>query len=547
MDRTLILICGKSAAGKAQPNDTKIPTPSGYKLLGDLRVGDIVYGREGNPEYIQDIFPQGLQDEYCVEFSDGRKAYTHAEHIWTCLTSRGNFINRTTIEMMQQGCFTSSGNKRFYIPINKPVLYSTKNYNIHPYIVGAFIGDGCCLKKYLTISSADEEIIQHISQLLPIENYYRKRYKNNTYDWFFIDKKTNHILKTAEIFNQNDFKELLCYSYQKDIPSQYLLGDIEQRYCLLQGLLDTDGTVSIKGDIRYTTTSKKLICSIQQLCWSLGLKTGRICVDSRKEKYTKECYTISINALRENKQKMFFLTRKKQRTINSQSKAKYNYQQLYITNIYATGHKKNMTCILVDHKEHLYLTENYIVTHNTTVGEKLNQVLQAKNYSCHMMVSDTTRPKRKGEIDGVHYHFISPQQFLQRAADGRYLEYTDFNRWYYGTSADEIKDGFNITICDPAGVRNMINSTLFTSVLPVLLETGLKERLIRSREREGAWSFEFIRRAAADYKDFSGFKQWLYLNSKIEPIIIHNTGGNQASLMAVNCILHRLQHMGKIQ
>ncbi len=182
-----------------------------------------------------------------------------------------------------------------------------------------------------------------------------------------------------------------------------------------------------------------------------------------------------------------------------------------------------------------------------TVAMKLNRVLQAKSYPCHIMISDTTRPKRKGENNGVHYHYLSSEQFLKRAAEGKYLEYTDFNGWYYGTSADEIADGFNIAIFDPAGVRNIINSTLFDAVLPVLLETNTKERLIRSHDREGKWSFEFFRRLAVDYKDFAGFKRWLHRNSIIEPLIIHNTGGEQASIKAVNSILRRLQLMGKIQ
>ena len=82
-DNDIVIVNARGGSGKAQPNDTLIPTPIGHIELGDLKVGDYVYDRMGNPTKILGVFPQGKIDCYKVTLSDGRSTYCNDEHLWS--------------------------------------------------------------------------------------------------------------------------------------------------------------------------------------------------------------------------------------------------------------------------------------------------------------------------------------------------------------------------------------------------------------------------------------------------------------------------------
>lgn len=368
------LLLGNYGSGKAQPNTTIIPTPKGPKKLGELQVGDFVFDRSGKPTEILGIFPQGVIDNYEITFSDGRIAYCNDEHLWPCLTSKKNIKNITVKEMLQRGIKNNSGNYRFKLPSIKPVDYNYINYEIDPYVVGCFLGDGCCLEKSLTLSSQDEELVQEVSRLIKSE-YIKNKGNNN---WIFRlpahqqQQFYNNLpiknIHTKDFFAAIPEKEgILTYSYNKFIPSIYKYGSIEQRLSLLQGLLDTDGNISDieKGRISFSSTSIKLIKDVQELCWSLGFKAS-ISEDNRFEKYTiGHCYHLSISCLTSEKYKLFRLSRKKNIATNIHHSIYSNDNNLIIHNIKKLDTPEAMTCIYVNNTEHIYLTEQYIPTHNT--------------------------------------------------------------------------------------------------------------------------------------------------------------------------------------
>ncbi len=188
-------------------------------------------------------------------------------------------------------------------------------------------------------------------------------------------------------------------------------------------------------------------------------------------------------------------------------------------------------------------------TGKDTVARQLLRALVQKYLPVHFVVSDTTRMQRRNEKDGTDYHFVSKLTFLEKLSAGKYIESTEFNNNFYGISTDEFKDGFNIAVVDPNGIKHLMDSELFNYTIPVFLELNWPSRLKRAKERENQWSFEYIRRMFADFKDFLGFKTWLKHNSKVAPIIIKQTNSNnglESSLLAVNEILKRLNEMGKL-
>ena len=377
-------ISGYAGSGKAQPIDTIIPTPNGNIELGKLQVGDYVFDRLGKPTKVLNIYPQGLRKKYKVILTDGRETICAGDHLWSYYTYRGDLTSKTVKEMLDSGLRVSRGFK-YKIPVNKPIQYSTKQYEVDPYFMGTFLGDGCCKQRYLTISAETEEIPNMIGEIIdakPIKN--SESNYNWTFEWINKTKTINWIgpngshqsterkkPKTLDYFAKYE-DYLIQYAYEKDIPPEYKFGDIEQRLALVQGLMDTDGTINStdnhRYNMRFTSTSLKLVKSLQEILFSLGY-SSTIHTDKREEKYTNGiCYNLGINIPNEEKYKFFRLKRKKDIALEAQNYTKRrDYGKVSIIDIIPLKAATEMVCIYVDNPEHLYLTNDYIVTHNTTI------------------------------------------------------------------------------------------------------------------------------------------------------------------------------------
>lgn len=375
---------GVPKVGKAQPVDTIIPTPDGMKRLGDIKPGDYVFNRHGKPIKVIEIFPQGLLDEYKVELADGRITYCNDQHLWTYFTSRDNFKTITTREMIDKGVIDNHGRCRYSIPTNKALNFHSENeLPIPPYVVGAFLGDGCCKERLLTLSSENSEIPSLIGELL---NCIPHKVSSNNFNWIFKLKEPitayyNNLDKvniaTADIFKQYE-TEIMTSSDQKRIPKEYLFASVEARMELLRGLLDTDGAIAASDDyaVKFTTISPKLAEDFIFLCGTLGFKTT-VTMDKRVEKYKNGlCFSIRVCVDNKTKQELFALTRKRERALSVANKPyARKTDRIQIKNIEATGKKVDMVCILVDDPEHLYLTNDFIVTHNTSLAVNTGRAL----------------------------------------------------------------------------------------------------------------------------------------------------------------------------
>ena len=365
-----ICLCGSSGGGKAQPVDTVIPTPDGNKRLGDIKVGDYVFDRMGKPTEVLGVFPQGNQEVFKVTLRDGRSTLCNDEHLWSYYTSKGNLNTKTLKEMMEIGIKKSSClhfPNRFQIPTNKAVEYEERQLPIDPYVLGSFIGNGCCLEKALTISSKDVEQVEKIAKIL---DAIPKKEQGNNYSWHFErkDKYMNKFnkwvtrLQTEEILGEMSNKK----SGQKYIPKEYIYSSIKQRYNLLQGLFDTDGCIEVgspRYTVSYSTTSLQLANDIKEILYSLGYSAS-LSKDSRVNRNT--CYNVNVLIDNLEKEKLFSLTRKKEIAIEAKKyKKNRDYNKISIEKAEDLGYKDEMVCIYVDNDEHLYLTNDYIVTHNT--------------------------------------------------------------------------------------------------------------------------------------------------------------------------------------
>ncbi|MBQ3040178.1 MAG: guanylate kinase [Clostridia bacterium] len=75
-------------------------------------------------------------------------------------------------------------------------------------------------------------------------------------------------------------------------------------------------------------------------------------------------------------------------------------------------------------------------------GTVVNELLKA-HPELKLSISATTRAPRPGEIDGVHYYYISKEEFEQRIQNGKMLEYTTYSGNYYGTPEKEVQNALD--------------------------------------------------------------------------------------------------------
>ncbi len=137
------------------------------------------------------------------------------------------------------------------------------------------------------------------------------------------------------------------------------------------------------------------------------------------------------------------------------------------------------------------------------------------------IVTATTRPRRANEIDGVHYHFLSEQQFRDLVQRDGLLEYADNHGHWYGTPVDQVRGILAagrdaILTISPEGARNVrrhVPDALLIFVMPPTME-ALADRL-RGRGSESEESIERRRRDA---------ERWMAESGDYDYVVVNETG-----------------------
>lgn len=375
---TLTIRSGSSGLGKALPNSTVIPTPIGWRRVDEIKQGDYLFDAFGKPTKVLNIYPQGIKEVYQVTFKDGRVAKCCDEHLWsynTCSQKENakkqrKFYTKTLKEISKETLQNKDGTYRILVPMQMAVEYKEKNHYLSPYVMGLLLGDGSFRQhpsnKSLQFSSEDEELPESIGKVM---GWFVKKGSINNYNWYFSTKKKQDAPhEKINVWVEDALKEqpelINTDSKTKFIPREYIEDSIENRYELLRGLLDSDGRVDNKGRISYFTISEQLRDGVIEIARSLGFKT-HVTIDSHKE--TNIGYIVSIQGKPEDKIKLFKLKRKKdiiENWYNSTTRFEKNTHNP-IVKIEKLDYSEEMTCFYVDNDEHLFLTEDFIVTHNT--------------------------------------------------------------------------------------------------------------------------------------------------------------------------------------
>ena len=362
--------------GKALPNSTVIPTPNGQKQVGEIKPGDLLFDAFGKPTLVKAIYPQGEKEVWEITFKDGRKAKCCEEHLWSYCTEgqrkeqkiNRKFYTKTLKEINKMPLYQPGHGYQILVPMQKAVEYPAKQYYLKPYTFGLLLGDGSFrynnTNKGLCFSSENDELPTAIAQEM---NWHYKKCSDYNYNWMFENPNNNTHTNIWVEEALRDFPALWqAKSETKFIPREYLEGSIEQRFDLLNGLLDTDGSVDKeKGRISYYTVSPQLRDNVIELSLSLGFKATWL--EDNHNKDNLPLYKIEIAGSPENKIKLFKLKRKHELILQWYNNGKRKEENLFnpIVKIEKLNYKEEMTCFYVDNNEHLFLMNDYIVTHNT--------------------------------------------------------------------------------------------------------------------------------------------------------------------------------------
>lgn len=210
------LSTGPTGTGKALPDNELIPVPTkqGFVRNGDLKVGDMVFNRLGQPVEVTGVYHKGEKQIYRMTLSDGRVIDSADDHLWTYKSRSGSGSKKwkttTTKElMMKKISVPRSGGRiehQFVIPQNMAVQRPTRQYDIDPYTYG----------------------------------------------------------------------QALSHNQMASIDDNYKFGSIEQRWALIHGLFDEAGLIqgSNRFNVTYPTVKKTVAYDIQEILWSLGIMSS---------------------------------------------------------------------------------------------------------------------------------------------------------------------------------------------------------------------------------------------------------------------------------
>jgi len=336
----------------------EIPTTEGWKTVAAIEPGDRVFGPDGKPTLVTGKSPVYEGQLYEVTTGQGDVVLCDADHLWTVRFGRGPFHTYRTEDLWrrQQGerlATTSSGRVLIFpqrpffkprcparLPPNAPLEYPRKGLPVDPYVLGVWLGDGYSRNGY--ISSHDNDA-----------SFIRAEFERRVYGT--TDQTTKYTFGVPGLMAV--LRDRLGVLGNKHIPEEYMTASVEQRWDLLRGLVDTDGSVSEVGQCSFSQKNRRLLEQVRELLNSLGIRNschtrvGRI-----GDREYGDHYRLSFYA-----KDCALLPRKRERTRN----ASHRRDSRAIT-----FRKLNQTapvqCIRVEREDGLFIVgRGCMVTHNT--------------------------------------------------------------------------------------------------------------------------------------------------------------------------------------
>jgi phosphate starvation-inducible PhoH-like protein len=387
--------------GRAQPYDSQVLTPEGFRPIGGLEVGDLVVGSDGLPTPVLGVYPQGRREVFRMTAQDGASTLCCGEHLWAVTTRDDRRRGKParvleTREMIGQ--LRAAHYHRFELPlVSSPVEFEPREVQMDPYALGLLLGDGYLPATTTPVfTTADTELVSALEHSLEgIDVRHRGGFH-------YLLRQTAAAQGGLRVVNPvtaaiRDLGLAGTRSNTKFVPESYLHNFSAVRLAVLQGLLDTDGGPVTQRDrtcrIHYATSSARLRDDVVFLVRSLGgvaywrtrAATGRALgrARGRDVHHRSDAYVIDIRLPQGIEP--FRLARKQA----AYQVAGGGRPMRFIDSIEPAGEHETL-CIQVAAADSLYVTDDFLVTHNT-LNDSFIVLDEAQNTTPEQMKMFLTR------------------------------------------------------------------------------------------------------------------------------------------------------------
>lgn len=326
----LNMTVGRAGKGKEQPWYSCILTPDGWVSMGDIKVGDAVTNPAGGVARVIGKFPQGTKPVFKITFDDGAAAEAGAEHLWS-VTDHHQVEKLVTTVQLRRG---------YGVPCPVPADIPTADDRpVDPWVLGFLLGDGGLSQNTVMFSTADSEIVDRVGNLVPTSTV-------------VFCGGYDYRLRGGPILDHVRQLGINTTAHFKRVPHQYLTGTVESRLEVLRGLMDADGHASGQ----FCSMSRGLVEDVIELTRSLGGKASLHA--QRPNGAWRTVVQLPINP--------FWLPRKA-------DKYRLRATKRYVRSVELVEPAVSY-CIMLDSDNHLYITDDYVVTHNTVMN--LNRMVR---------------------------------------------------------------------------------------------------------------------------------------------------------------------------
>jgi phosphate starvation-inducible PhoH-like protein len=450
--------------GRAQPLDRQVLTPTGWTEIGSLKVGDLVVGSDGQPTPVLGVYPQGRKPIFRVSSQDGASTLCCAEHLWFVTTpddrkhGKAGRVHETQ-EMV--GRLRRHHQRRYELPLlSAPAEFEPREVPLDPYALGLLLGDGCLTTKTTpTFSTNDPELVVALEDVLDgIELVHKHgpdyvlRRINGGRGGVIVANPITAVLRELDLAGTT--------SSTKFVPNDYLLNTPEVRHAVLQGLFDSDGGPVVQCGrtcrLQYTTCSERLRDDVVFLVRSLGgvaywrrrPAAGRRpgFANGRPVHHRSDAFILDVRM--PSGLAPFRLTRK----CDAYNAHGGGRPMRFIESIEPAGEAETV-CIQVGAADSLYVTDEFLVTHNTlndsfvildeaqnTTPEQMKMFLTRLGFGSKMVITgditqvDLPRDQQSGliviadilnDIEGVEFVRFGGEDVVRHRLVQRIVEAYD--------------------------------------------------------------------------------------------------------------------------
>lgn len=368
-DKNRVLVVAGAGSGKAIPMETNIPTPNGVVLAKNIKVGDFIFNRIGKPTKVLGVYPQS-EKKQVMQLTLANNAIVKCceEHLWSYYNRDEDVLNTSNTRYL----INNFRRNKFFLPIGATELEYEEDYfgDVNPYVFGVYLAIGAPISSLFP--EEDKSNYFHIYNKPEMAEILKPLINSEVWEidqlgYIYFKDKDNKIIKVADVFKNklHLLRKKLCVA-----------NTFKNRSLVLQGIADAIGNIDpIDFTVSLETYDAEVELIISKLCKSLGLKETK----HNLEEIIDICnggYQVKLNSTiiqlyvpKNRIETIFSISNKKEIALTAKEAMvdKWENDKLEIIEIKPLNYKEEMICFEVDNEEKLFLVNDFIVTHNTTV------------------------------------------------------------------------------------------------------------------------------------------------------------------------------------